>query len=84
VTRPCHLPVKRKDKRLQGRAEVGARRQAPGHSRVTMAVSTQQLAEELQIFGLDYEDSLLEKRESRTERIASKFYMLVWYLLGPD
>ncbi|XP_021054665.1 DNA polymerase alpha subunit B [Mus pahari] len=26
-----------------------------------MAVSTQQLAEELQIFGLDYEDSLLEK-----------------------
>lgn len=61
MTRPCHLPVKRKDKRLQGRAEVGARRQAPGHSRVTMAVSTQQLAEELQIFGLDYEDSLLEK-----------------------
>lgn len=32
-----------------------------------MAVSTQQLAEELQIFGLDFEDSLMERRESRTK-----------------
>lgn len=32
-----------------------------------MAVSTQQLAEELQIFGMEFEDSLMEKRESRTE-----------------
>lgn len=45
-----------------------------------MAVSTQQLAEELQIFGLDCEDSLMEKRESRTERI----HTFVGYLLGPD
>lgn len=72
MTRPCHLPVKRKDKHLLDSLELRsrARRQAPGLSRVTMAVSTQQLAEELQIFGLDYEDSQLEKRESRTERIA--------------
>lgn len=41
-----------------------------------MAVSTQQLAEELQIFGLDYEDALMEKRESRTEGVPSKFHKL--------
>lgn len=49
-----------------------------------MAVSTQQLAEELQIFGLDCEDSLMEKRESLTEGIASKFHTLVGCRLGPD
>lgn len=49
-----------------------------------MALSTQQLAEELQIFGLDCEDSLLEKCESRPEGIASKLHMLVGYRLGPD
>lgn len=49
-----------------------------------MAVSTQQLAEELQIFGLDCEDALMEKRESRTEGVPSKFHMLVGYRLGPD
>lgn len=49
-----------------------------------MAVSTQQLAEELQIFGLDCEDALMEKRESRTEGVPSKFNMLVGYRSGPD
>lgn len=82
MTRPCHLPTKRKDKLLQGRLELWSA--DSGLSRVTMAVSTQQLAEELQIFGLDCEDSLMEKRESRTEGIASKFHTLVGYLLGPD
>lgn len=49
-----------------------------------MAVSTQQLAEELQIFGLDCEDALMGKRESRTEGIPSKFHVLVGYRLGPE
>lgn len=49
-----------------------------------MAVSTQQLAEELQIFGLDCEDALMEKRESRTEGVPSKLHMLVGSCLGPD
>lgn len=34
------------------------------HSCVTMSVSTQQLAEEMQIFGLEYEEPLIEKCES--------------------
>lgn len=34
------------------------------HSCVTMSVSTQQLAEELQIFGLEYEEAPIEKCES--------------------
>lgn len=48
-----------------------------------MAVSTQQLAEELQIFGLDCEDALMGKRESRTAGVPSKFHVLVGYRLGP-
>lgn len=73
---PCHLPAK--PSRLELRPEPAA------PSRVTMAVSTQQLAEELQIFGLDCEDSLMEKRESGTEGVASKCRMLMGCRLGPD